>query len=143
MSEDITNQQEKENTETENQDDDIINNPNITIEGIGEVTLRKFTPRDWELIRNKVVSSDMDAKQSNINYGTFNKIITILGVNTCPALFKSSYPQGMLLTSRLLEERTREYDTSSISIFYLDKLANKINKYNTVDPEDLERLKKK
>lgn len=114
----------------------------IEIKNIGQVTLRKLTTRDWEIIRNEGITIDPITRKEIYKSGTFIKILVLLGVQNAP-FYKSEYPQGMILTDRLYNEREQEYYAASLSRDDFDLLFTKVKEFNEFDDKEIVDLKKK
>ena len=42
----------------------------LNIAEVGEVTIKKLSKRDWEIIRNKCLSVDSNTKEQRLEHGT-------------------------------------------------------------------------
>ena len=113
----------------------------LKIAEVGEITLRKLSKRDWEIIRNNCISIDPKTRTEKTDAGSFIKYLVLLGINKAP-FFKSEYLDNSRLDAQTLNQREDEYYRSDISQNVFDSIFSEVRKYNEVDEPEIKEVSK-
>jgi hypothetical protein len=113
----------------------------LKITEVGEITIKKLSKRDWEIIRNKCLSVDSNTKEQRLEHGTYTKYLCVLGITKAP-FFKSEYLENSRLDSSKVIERENEYYDCPTEQKVLDIIAREIEKHNAVDDKDIKEVGK-
>jgi hypothetical protein len=105
-----------------------------------ELTLRKLSKQDLEIIRNECAT--IKGGKEELKVGSYIKYICILGIAKAD-FYKTDYPEGMVLTERLLKARESEYYKNKITQTTYDQIYKEINDYNNIDEKQVQNSKKK
>jgi len=113
----------------------------LNIAEVGEITIRKVSKRDWEIIRNNCISIDLNTKKEKTDVGSFIKYLILLGIEKAP-FFKSVYLPKSRLSDLIVKEREEEYYNSDIEQNVFDVISQHIRDYNTINEPEIKEVSK-
>jgi len=108
---------------------------------VGELTVKKLSKRDWEIIRNNCITIDTNTKREKTEVGSFIKYLIVLGIESAP-FFKSKYLENSRLDGHKIQERENEYYDSEISQNVFDTISAKIREHNSINEPEVKEIKK-